>query len=173
MKSADKARLLALAYMVRTHLRGRWLTSQSSDRAAWSNATHSVLYELAAKAIRIALDRRVIVKADIWRHGDASFWRLLTDSTDVEVRSAAARVVSDIHVTELEADDTIIESDRCFEYRCARIKVRVIDPDIITAWDAVGAPIASRRLSELDASYADRMRAYVASKSGAKRCARD
>ena len=83
-----------------------------------------MLYHLAAQAIRLALDRKVIVKADIWRHGDASFWRLLTESTDCEVRTAAARVVSDIHVTELEADDTVIESERCFEYRCERTKVR-------------------------------------------------
>ena len=140
-----------------------------------------MLYELAAKAIRIALDRSVIVKADIWRHGDASFWRLLTESDDVEVRTAAAQVVSDVHVSELEEDDVVISSERCFEYRCERTKVRcavltwlidqvrVIDPDVVTAWGPSGEPIASSRLSELDASYSERMRSYQASKAGPKR----
>lgn len=156
VRTVDKAKKLAIAYM-------------ASDRCAWSEPRHSAMYFYAAQAIKLALDHGIIHKLDLWINGDAAFWALLVDSTDSEVRAAARRVRHDITVDEMEEDADIVESERCADWIVPKTKWRVIDPDVITQYDEKGQPIASKRLSELDDAYGQRMARYIASKSGRKR----
>jgi hypothetical protein len=136
---------------------------------------HGVLYEMAAGVIRLAVDRGVITKADLWRHGDASFWSLLVHAADPDVAAAARRVRPDVIIAEITPPapggdpqhGVVAASWSAHELVVMRgLKWRTIDPDVVVG------PGRTQRLSELDPEYKLAREAYIARKSGEKRCAR-
>jgi uncharacterized protein len=119
----------------------------AADDASWSNPHELVLYELAARAIRAALDRGVLTEEDLWGT-DAVLWDRLRRSSDTEV----ARWV---RLTECRPDfvnDNVAPTIRI------RPKVRAIDPDVAT-------PEGLRPLSEVDEGFRQRREEYVRRKS--------
>jgi hypothetical protein len=119
----------------------------AADDASWTNPVELVLYELAARAIRAALERGVIAEADLWGE-DAALWDRLRRSDDAEV----ARWVG---LTERRPEFVTDEAAPTFRIRA---KVRAIDPDVATG-DGL------RRLSDLDPEFRGRREAYVRRKS--------
>lgn len=62
MDDLEQALLFSRAYM-------------KADEIAWSNPTHSVLYQFAAQTIRLALDKGLFKKEGMWELGDYEFVR--------------------------------------------------------------------------------------------------
>ncbi|HEY1378944.1 MAG TPA: HD domain-containing protein [Gemmataceae bacterium] len=119
----------------------------AADDASWSSPHELVLYELAARAIRAALDRGVLTDEDLWGT-DAALWEHLRQSDDAEVcRWVRLTEARPEFVTDLERPTIRI-----------RPKVRAIDPDVATA-------AGLRPLSTLDAAYRQRREAYVRRKA--------
>ncbi len=119
----------------------------AADDASWSNPHELVLYELAARAIRAALDRGVLTDEDLWGT-DAALWEHLRRCADAEVtRWVRLTEVRPTFVTDLETPTIRI-----------RPKVRAIDPDVTT-------PAGLRPVSAMDAEYRARREAYVRRKA--------
>lgn len=159
MRNLAAARILAYAYM-------------EADKMAWASALHGVLYEMAAGVIRLAVDRGIITKADLWKHGDASFWQLLLSSSDPDVAAAARRVRPDVIITDLTPTPADMEPERgvfAVSYEAHELcvlrplKFRTIDPDVVIA------PGVTKRLSELDEGYRQARADYIERKCGEKR----
>ncbi len=129
----------------------RWLaeTYLAADEASWANFREVGLYELAAQAIRRALELGAIAEADLWQE-DAALWQTLQQVEDgvlqrsLRLVNAATRFVWD------EEQPTFWVST----------KLRTIDPDVLLPGGSV------RPLSQLDAAYARRREAYLARRAG-------
>ncbi len=118
-----------------------------ADEASWSNPAEAVLYELTARAIRVALSRGAIADADLWGT-DAELWGSLGRSDDPVVAEAVARVTRPYTLVKCDAAPTLR----------LRPKVRTVDPDVVCAGGV-------RRLSELDPAFARCRREYLRRKS--------
>lgn len=139
---------------------------------AWASALHGVLYEMAAAVIRLAVERSIITKADLWRHGDKSFWQLLLSSTDPDVAAAARRVRPDVVITDLTPTPADMEPERGVfatsfdaDSLCVLrpLKFRTIDPDVVVVAGV------TKRLSELDEGYRRARATYIERKCGERR----
>jgi HD superfamily phosphohydrolase len=131
---ADVARLLGERFM-------------AADDGSWSNPHELVLYELAARAIRAALERRVLTDEDLWGT-DEAMWDHLRRSDDPEVsRWVRLTERQPAFVTDLQAPTIRI-----------RPKVRAIDPDVVT-------PSGLKPLSETDPAFWRKREEYVRHKS--------
>ena len=119
----------------------------AADDASWSNPHELVLYELAARAIRTALEQRVLTEEDLWST-DAELWDRLRNSKDAEVsRWVRLTEGKPNFVNDLETPTIRI-----------RPKVRSIDPDVTT-------PDGMQPLSEIDADYRRLREDYVRRKA--------
>ncbi|HEX4592038.1 MAG TPA: HD domain-containing protein [Gemmataceae bacterium] len=119
----------------------------AADNGSWSNPVELVLYELAARAIRAALERRLLTDADLWGT-DAALWDHLRASTEPEV----ARWVRLTERRPEFVDDLVAPTIRI------RPKVRAIDPDVVS-------PFGLRPLSEVDPEFARKREDYVRRKT--------
>lgn len=159
MRNIASARIFAYAYM-------------EADKMAWASALHGVLYEMAAAVIRLAVERSIITKADLWRHGDKSFWQLLLSSTDPDVAAAARRVRPDVVITDLTPTPADMKPERGVfatsfdaDSLCVLrpLKFRTIDPDVVVVAGV------TKRLSELDEGYRRARATYIERKCGERR----
>lgn len=131
-------------------LAARWLgdTFIAADDASWSNFREVGLYELAAQAIRTGLKLGVLNEEDIW-DTDERAWERLKASPNPELQAQIRLVSPHTRFIWDESQPTFRVST----------KVRTIDPPVL-----LNGHIAP--LSELDADFADRRTAYLASKEG-------
>ena len=123
-------------------------TYLAADQASWANFREVGLYELAAQAIRLGLQRGVIADADLWTT-DAQVWARLQSCADAEIRRQAALV----------SPQTGFAWDAAAPDFWVSTKLRTIDPDVLAGGQL-------RRLSELDAAFAARREEYLHSKAG-------
>jgi hypothetical protein len=128
----------------------RWLgdTYMAADKASWANFHEVGLYELTAQAIRIALDKGILVEADIWST-DGPAWAKLKASPDPKLQELIALIRPE---TQFEWD----EANPDFR---VSTKLRTIDPDIL-----VGGEWAP--LSQLDEAFGHRRTTYLNTRSG-------
>lgn len=146
-----------------------------ADAFAWGNAAHAALYRYAAESVsspRSAFfvsdltERRAIAEAfrldlltkdDLWASegSDEDFWRQLVESPSQEVRRLVARVRGSLNATEVASQDAGEEVLQL------SLKTRTLDPSVLVDG-------ATRRLSELDSDYAEKLEAYKACKRGAR-----
>lgn len=119
----------------------------AADDASWSNPHELVLYELAARAIRAALDRGVVEEEELWGT-DEALWQHLRHCDDLEV----ARWVRSTEGRPEFINDLTTPTIRI------RPKVRAIDPDVATA-DGL------RPVSTLDDEFRRKREAYVKRKT--------
>ncbi len=119
----------------------------AADDRSWSNPNELVIYELAARGIRAALESGVLSEEDLWGT-DAVLWDRLRRSDDREV-SRWVRLTErrPKFVTDHDAPTIRI-----------RPKVRAIDPDAAT-------PDGLRPLSLLDDDFRRQREAYVRRKA--------
>ena len=140
---------------------------QESDKYAWANASHSILYTYTAQAIKLALSKGLMQKPDLWRLSDEAFWAQFVCSPDPDVRRLAAKVRADVSVTLVDGDTALggdPYSDEGEVLQCSH-KLRTLDPDIALPGGGV------KKLSELDEGYRAIRAEYLSSNSGPKRCA--
>lgn len=98
-------------------------------------------------------------KHDLWREGDAEFWRTMTQSPCAEIRQLAAKVKNTTKVEEISLEEyDIHRGDRYKE----KTKVRTIDPDVLQDDGRV------LQLTQLDEEYRILREQYLARKSGAR-----
>lgn len=128
-----------------------WLadTYMAADDASWANFREVGLYELAARAIRRALEIGVIDREDLWKT-DRVVWRNLHEAADPPLQHTLALVSPDTRFKWDEANPTFRVST----------KLRTLDPDVLTTSGEL------RPLSALDARYARRRRQYLRRKEG-------
>jgi hypothetical protein len=151
---------------------------QKADDDAWCNLSHAALYVYAARAIRIAYDRQLLTDADLWSYDDDEFWSRLVHSPDPDVKRAASKVRGDLRARPLplgggggegEEQETAarvaIGGGDVEEILEINAKIRTIDPDIVVDPKAG----TTKRLSELDPEYRQRLVKHVARKKGARR----
>ena len=129
----------------------RWLadTYLAADDASWANLREVGLYELAARAIRRALEIGVIKQEDLWKT-DRVVWRALHKADDPLLQRTLALVSPE---TRFEWD----EEDPTFR---VGTKLRTLDPDVLLPCGEL------HPLSALDADYARRRRRYLRRKEG-------
>jgi HD superfamily phosphohydrolase len=119
----------------------------AADDRSWSNPHELVMYELAARAIRAALENRVMSEEDLWGT-DVALWDRLRRADDLEVKRWIRLTEGRPEfVTEYETPTIRI-----------RPKVRAIDPDVAT-------PEGLRPLSEIDGDFRRLREAYVRRKA--------
>jgi uncharacterized protein len=129
----------------------RWLaeTYLAADEASWANFREVGLYELAAQAIRRALELGSVTETDLWQE-DAALWQRLQQTDDIALQqslrlvNAATRFVWDAEQPTFQVST----------------KLRTIDPDVLLPGGSV------RPLSQLDAAYARRRDAYLSQRTG-------
>lgn len=128
----------------------RWLgyTFIQADDASWANFREVGLYELAARAIRRALEIGVLTEADIWGT-DLPAWEKLHASDDAILRGWLDYVTP---ATRFEWDE---------DHPTFRVstKLRAIDPDVV-----VGGRV--RPLSAVDPAFAAHRTDYLTRKTG-------
>lgn len=129
----------------------RWLadTYLAADDASWANFREVGLYELAARAIRRALEIGVIGREDLWQT-DRVLWQTLHDAPDPALQRRLALV----------SPETRFEWDEESPTFRVSTKLRTLDPDVLLPSGEV------RPLSRLDADYARRRRQYLRRKEG-------
>jgi HD superfamily phosphohydrolase len=130
----DAARLFGYKYM-------------EADQTSWSNQTAILLYELTARALRIAFDRSVITETDLWG-GDEQLWRKLSQSQDPAV-AASVKLI-------LRYRDFVVDESKPTVR--LRPKIRTIDPDVL----AEGGMLP---LSALDAEFRAHRNHYLKTRS--------
>ncbi len=121
-----------------------WLaqTYMAADRESWANPREVGLYELAAQAIRAALELGWISEAQLWGE-DMALWHCLQACVHPAVRTPLAQVSSTTQfIEDPQAPDLCVSSKR-----------RTLDP-------AVWQDGMARPLSELDAAFARMRQAY-------------
>jgi hypothetical protein len=119
----------------------------AADDGSWSNPHELVLYELAARAIRAALDRRILTDEDLWGT-DRAMWDHLRRADDGEVsRWVRLTELQPAFVTDLQSPTIRI-----------RPKVRAIDPDVVT-------PSGLKPLSAIEPAFGRIRDEYVRHKS--------
>jgi uncharacterized protein len=119
----------------------------AADDASWSNPHELVLYELAARAIRAALDHGVVTDEELWGT-DEPLWAHLRRCDDAEVSRW-------VRLTERRPE---FVTDLTTPTIRIRPKVRAIDPDVAT-------PDGMRPLSALDDEFRQKREAYVSRKA--------
>jgi HD superfamily phosphohydrolase len=117
------------------------------NELCWMSPRGLGLYMMAADALRLALERGVIHQHELWTTDD-QLWRRIVGAPDAKVRRLAERVNSD--TTFSQSPDGEI---RVFP------KIRFVDPDVMTDGQLVP-------LSEIDASWCDRLNEYLATAQG-------
>jgi hypothetical protein len=128
----------------------RWLgdTFMAADQASWANFHEVGLYELTAQAIRMALDKGILVQADIWGT-DEPAWRKLKNTADPELQA----------IVELIRPETqFVWDEEKPDFRIST-KLRTIDPDVLVDG-------SFRPLSTLDEEFGRRRMAYLTARSG-------
>ena len=128
----------------------RWLadTYIAADQKSWANFREVGVYEVTARAIKIALKSGAISEADFWLT-DAELWRKLCDIRDADLQRQLALI----------SPDTRFEWDEVSPTFRVSTKLRTIDPDVLIAgrlWP----------LSELDADFARRRADYLSRNTG-------
>jgi HD superfamily phosphohydrolase len=118
-----------------------------ADDSSWSNPDELVLYELAARAIRAALEHGVVAEEELWGT-DAALWRHLHESAQPEV----------VRWVRLAEGRPEFVNDATRPTIQIRPKVRAIDPDVAT-------PDGLRPLSAIDPEFRRQRQAYVRRKS--------
>ncbi len=128
----------------------RWLglTYLAADEASWANFREVGLYEVAARAIRLALERGILTENDFWGE-DRAVWDRLLAADDSDLRARLALVSPD---TQFVWDETAPD------FR-VRTKLRTIDPDVLVEG-------AFQPLSTLDPDFAAQRAAYLRRKDG-------
>lgn len=172
--SYEQALILSRAYMVSAFhsqvkdsntCRAHNDLVQRCDQIAWANPTHSALYTLAADAIRKALSKGLIHKADLWRLSCLDFWRSITDSVDSEVRQLASLVRPDLQVEQVPLDTPLGGSlERGGLVISLKNKLRTIDPDVLQR-NSQGQAF-TKKLSELSPEYKQEREHYLVCRSG-------
>lgn len=129
----------------------RWIaeTYLAADDASWANFREVGLYELAARAIRRALEIGVIEREDLWKT-DRVVWRTLHNAADPTLQ----------RTLDLVSPETRFEWDEANPTFRVSTKLRTLDPDVLLPSGEL------RPLSSLDAAYADRRRQYLRRKDG-------
>ncbi len=129
IEGLDTARWLAQAYI-------------TADRASWANPREVGLYELAARAIRAALERNWIGEAQLWGE-DEPLWQALQSCPDPAVHEPLALVSPATQFIEDEDNPDLRVSS----------KRRTLDPAVLQAQRVTA-------LSELDTGFARACQAY-------------
>jgi uncharacterized protein len=129
----------------------RWLaeTYLAADEASWANFREVGLYELAAQAIRRALELGILVETDLWQE-DAALWQRLQQIEDGVLQQSLCLV---------NAATRFVWDEEKPTFRVST-KLRTIDPDVLLPGGVV------RPLSQLDADYARRRDAYLFQRGG-------
>jgi HD superfamily phosphohydrolase len=128
----------------------RWMaqTYLAADDASWANFREVGLYELTARAIRIALSLGVLNEADLWG-SDLQAWRRMQAASQPELRTAMSPISAQTRfVWDEEAPSFWVST-----------KLRTIDPPVLLEGSL-------QPLSMLDADFARQQAAYLARKSG-------
>jgi HD superfamily phosphohydrolase len=128
----------------------RWMaqTYLAADDASWANFREVGLYELTARAIRIAMKSGVLNEADLWK-SDLHAWRRMQTASEPELSTAMALISTQTRFVWDEEDPTFWVST----------KLRTIDPPVLING-------SSQPLSVLDAEFARLQAAYLERKSG-------
>lgn len=128
----------------------RWMaqTYLAADDASWANFREVGLYELTARAIRIALDLGVLAEVDLWG-SDLQAWQRMQAAPQPVLRAAMAPISTQTRFVWDEKAPSFWVST----------KLRTIDPPVVL--DGTLQP-----LSRLDADFARLQAAYLARKSG-------
>ncbi|HZY40551.1 MAG TPA: hypothetical protein VFF59_00970, partial [Anaerolineae bacterium] len=128
----------------------RWLaeTYIAADQKSWANFREVGVYEVTARAIKIALKLGVISEADFWLT-DAELWRKLRDIRDDDLQRQLALI----------SPDTRFEWDEAAPTFRVSTKLRTIDPDVLNDGRL-------STLSELDADFARRRADYLRDNAG-------
>ncbi len=128
----------------------RWMgrTFMAADDASWANFREVGLYELTARAIRIALELGVLSETDLWG-SDAQAWQRMQAASQPELKAQLALISKRTRFVWDEENPTFWVST----------KLRTIDPPVLL--DGVSQP-----LSALDADFAHARAAYLWRKSG-------
>lgn len=128
----------------------RWLgdTFMAADQASWANFREVGLYELTAQAIRLALDKGILVDDDIWGT-DAPAWAKLTNSADPTIQDLVALI---------RPETSFVWDEENPDFRVST-KLRTIDPDVLVDGQL-------RPLSTLDEEFGRRRLAYLTNRSG-------
>jgi HD superfamily phosphohydrolase len=128
----------------------RWMarTYLAADDASWANFREVGLYELTARAIRIALNLGVLTEVDLWG-SDLQAWQRMQAASQPELRAALAPIST--HTRFVWDDNT--------PSFWVSTKLRTIDPPVLLD----GGP---RPLSLLDSDYARLQADYLKRKSG-------
>lgn len=128
----------------------RWMarTYLAADDASWANFREVGLYELTARAIRIALTLGVLTEADLWG-SDLQAWQRMQAASQPELRAALGLI----------STRTRFVWDEKVPSFWVSTKLRTIDPPVLL--DEGPQP-----LSLLDADFAHLRADYLKRKSG-------
>lgn len=128
----------------------RWMaeTYLAADQKSWANFREVGLYELAARALRRALEIGALEKNDLWGT-DRAIWTYLHTIADSELQQALGLV----------HPDTRFEWDGVSPTFQVRTKLRTIDPEVLTNG-------RTRLLSDLDPEFAGRRAQYLQRNGG-------
>ncbi len=128
----------------------RWLgdTYMAADDASWANFREVGLYEVAARAIRLALEIGALQEADIWTT-DQQAWDKMHQHPDPRLQNWL-RLVS--------PETQFIWDEQQPTFRVST-KLRTIDPDVLVSDQLLP-------LSQLDPVFAARRQDYLHRKSG-------
>ncbi|GAA99193.1 uncharacterized protein L969DRAFT_16494 [Mixia osmundae IAM 14324] len=166
MQSKELALTLGRAYM-------------ESDKMAWCNPLHGVMYEYAAQTIRLACETGILAKSDLWLYPDAPFWARLAKSDDPHIAASAAKVRSDLVVVEIHPDrssesalkSSLTDSEdakwQAVELVTLSMKVRTLDPDVAMR-GTDGEIERVIRLSDLDPTYKSEREEHIRLRNGSK-----
>lgn len=116
----------------------RWMgmTYIAGDEASWASFREVGLYEVTARALRLALERGILTQTDFWSE-DRIVWDRLQAAADPDLHACLALVSPDTRfVWDEHAPDFVI-----------RTKLRTIDPDVLLNGTA-------QPLSALDPDFA-------------------
>jgi uncharacterized protein len=112
------------------------------DSECWSAPKNVALYELTARALRRALKIGILEETQLWL-SDRELWDQLGSSSDAELQDYVEAVLrASASAPSNLGDDLFIIS-----------KIRIIDPEVRTA----NGPVS---LSNVDAQWAERLKAY-------------
>lgn len=128
----------------------RWMADAflAAEDASRSNYREAALYELIARAIKLAIERGILAPADLW-DTDRAVWDRLSAATDADLHALLGLV--SVH--------TRFEQDAAVPDFWVTLKRRTLDPDVVQGGSA-------RPLSALDPAYAVRRDAYLRAKAG-------
>lgn len=128
----------------------RWLayTFIEADRTRWSSFREVGLYQLTAKAIKVANQYGFLAEADLWG-SDEALWKKLQSADHPEVRGLVKLITPGTRFT---------WNEKCPAFRVPT-RVRSIDPSL-----ANGTSVAP--LSTLDPAFCQYRNEYLVGKQG-------